>query len=47
MHVAFNVGKGTAPVLCRVLACERTDDGWFRVRCQCLLGGFDLDAEKW
>ncbi len=31
-----------APVLAEVLACEPMDDGGYRVRCRCLLGGFDV-----
>lgn len=42
-RVAFNVGGGRPPVLCQVIGCERMDDGWFRVRCKCILGGFDLE----
>lgn len=30
-----------APVLAEVLACDPLDDGGYRVRCRCLLGGFD------
>lgn len=30
-----------APILAEVLACETLDDGSYRVRCKCLLGGFD------
>lgn len=41
-RIAFNVGGGRAPVLCQVLACHRAQDGWFHVRCKCILGGFDL-----
>jgi hypothetical protein len=42
-RVAFNVGGDNPPVLCLVVACDRMEDGWFRVRCKCILGGFDLD----
>lgn len=44
-RIAFNLGQGHPPVLCGVLGCERTDDGWFRIRCKCILGGFDLDPD--
>jgi hypothetical protein len=30
-----------APILAEVLACEPMDEG-YRVRCRCLLGGFDV-----
>lgn len=45
-RVAFNVGGGRPPVLCQVIACDRQADGWFAVRCKCILGGFDLDASR-
>ena len=41
-RVAFNVGGGRPPVTCQVLECSSQSDGWFIVRCKCILGGFDL-----
>ena len=43
-RIMFAVGRERAPVTCIVLACEKLDDGWFHVRCKCILGGFDLNA---
>ena len=42
-RILFNVGGNHAPVTCSVIACEKQPDGWFHVRCKCILGGFDLD----
>lgn len=42
-RVAFSVGGGRAPITAQVIACELGEDGWFRIRCRCILGGFDLD----
>ena len=41
-RISFSVNRGVAPVLARVLACEPMEDGWFRLRCRCILGGFDI-----
>lgn len=40
-RLSFVLSAGTPPVLAEVLACETMDGGAFRVRCRCLLGGFD------
>lgn len=40
-RLSFVLATGTPPVLAEVLACESMSDGAFRVRCRCLLGGFD------
>lgn len=42
VRLAFSVGGNRAPVLCEVLACEKEPDGRHRVRCRCVLGGFDV-----
>ena len=41
-RIAFSVGGGHATITCQVLACDRLEDGWFHIRCKCILGGFDL-----
>ncbi len=40
-RLSFSKSAEQPPILGEVLACEPLDQGWFRVRCRCLLGGFD------
>jgi hypothetical protein len=42
MRRSFSTGSGRPPVLAEVLATETEADGSFRVRCRCLLGGFEV-----
>lgn len=41
-RLSFTTSPGTPPILAKVVACEPLDDGGFRVRCECLLGEFEL-----
>ncbi len=41
-RLVFATIDGLPPVLCEVLECKNLDNGWFRVRCRCVLGGFSL-----
>lgn len=40
-RLSVHVEQGMPPVLVEVLACERIPGGLFRLRCRCLLGGFE------
>ncbi len=41
-RLSFLIENDAPPVLAEVLACETdTEAGFFRIRCKCLLGGFD------
>ncbi len=42
MRLSFSTGSGRPPVLAEVLAADPEADGSFRVRCRCLLGGFEV-----
>ncbi len=41
-RLSFTTGAGTPPILAKVIACEPLEEGGFRIRCQCLLGEFEL-----
>jgi hypothetical protein len=40
-RLSFATEATLPPILAEVLACEPLDDGGYRVRCRCLLGGFE------
>ena len=41
-RLSFTTSVPSAPpILAEVLAIDPLDDGYFRVRCRCLLGGFE------
>lgn len=43
-RLSFRVGPDWPPILAVVLACEAMDQETYRIRCRCLLGGFDAQA---
>lgn len=42
-RLIFSVAENRAPIHCEVLACEPFDDR-YRLRCRCIMGGFDVPA---
>jgi hypothetical protein len=40
-RLSFQVGSGMPPILAEVLAVEPLEGEQYRVRCRCLLGGFE------
>ena len=40
-HLSFHLAEHAPPVLAQVLAREDLGDGYYRVRCRCLLGNFE------
>ena len=43
-RLIFTTGAHRPPTHCEVLACEPMDDGdgQMRIRCRCIMGGFDV-----
>lgn len=40
-RLSFRAADNAPPILAEILAVDPEPDGAFRVRCRCLLGGFD------
>lgn len=41
-QLAFTTEQRTSPIIGEVLACQPLEDGYYHVRCRCLVGGFGL-----